>query len=237
MLVRGACPFFVVSHLFTGSKVLPLPHGSWHWRGVWVCTIIALTDSPQIRASFVHQLVELPALSEILEVCTLWSLRLCISQLTLSYTQRSSWFILRTSPASSIHLFHQQVRLQGDMAKPLDKRLNYKHCFDGLFRASLTSQNTPVRCLKMLVDGTRGRRLLAWPRSWSECNSCHLDERQSTSLVRPSPFNPQSPPPPPDSFGRYDFFKRELVKTQYFEDNMACHITASFGAVCDYPQR
>ena len=40
-------------------------------------------------------------------------------------------------------------------------------------------------------------------------------------------------PFPTDSFGRYDFFKRELLRTPYFEDNMACHITASFGAVCN----
>lgn len=37
-----------------------------------------------------------------------------------------------------------------------------------------------------------------------------------------------------DPFGRYDFFKRELLKTPHFEDNMACHITASFGAVCGH---
>jgi len=36
-----------------------------------------------------------------------------------------------------------------------------------------------------------------------------------------------------DTLDRYDFFKRELLKTPYFEDNMACHIAASFGAVCD----
>ena len=36
-----------------------------------------------------------------------------------------------------------------------------------------------------------------------------------------------------DIFDRYDFFKRELLKTAYFDDNMACHVTASFGAVCD----
>ena len=36
-----------------------------------------------------------------------------------------------------------------------------------------------------------------------------------------------------DTFDRYDFFKRELLKTPYFEDNMACHVAASFGAVCD----
>lgn len=30
-----------------------------------------------------------------------------------------------------------QVRLQGDFAKPPEKRFNYKHCFDALFRVSL----------------------------------------------------------------------------------------------------
>ncbi len=29
----------------------------------------------------------------------------------------------------------------------------------------------------------------------------------------------------------YDFFKAELLKTKYFEDNIACHFTASFAAV------
>jgi solute carrier family 25 (mitochondrial dicarboxylate transporter), member 10 len=29
----------------------------------------------------------------------------------------------------------------------------------------------------------------------------------------------------------YDFFKAELLKTPYFEDNIACHFTASFAAV------
>jgi dicarboxylate transporter 10 len=36
-----------------------------------------------------------------------------------------------------IHAEIIMVRLQADMAKPLDKRLNYKHCFDGLFRVNL----------------------------------------------------------------------------------------------------
>jgi hypothetical protein len=30
---------------------------------------------------------------------------------------------------------------------------------------------------------------------------------------------------------RYDFFKAELLKTKYFEDNIMCHFTASFAAV------
>jgi hypothetical protein len=32
------------------------------------------------------------------------------------------------------HLMLVQVRMQGDAAKPLEKRLNYRHCFDALFR-------------------------------------------------------------------------------------------------------
>jgi hypothetical protein len=59
---------FVAFHLFTGSKALPLPRGSWHWPGVWVRNIIALTHPPWIRALTLHQLVELQGLSEILEV-------------------------------------------------------------------------------------------------------------------------------------------------------------------------
>ena len=31
---------------------------------------------------------------------------------------------------------------------------------------------------------------------------------------------------------RYDFFKTELLKTRYFDDNIICHFTASFAAVC-----
>ena len=30
---------------------------------------------------------------------------------------------------------------------------------------------------------------------------------------------------------RYDFFKAELLKTPYFNDNIMCHFTASFAAV------
>src|SRR6266702_6289050 len=30
---------------------------------------------------------------------------------------------------------------------------------------------------------------------------------------------------------RYDFFKAELLKTSYFQDNIYCHFTASFAAV------
>lgn len=33
------------------------------------------------------------------------------------------------NPAEAI-----MVRMQGDFAKPPEKRLNYKHCFDGLYK-------------------------------------------------------------------------------------------------------
>ena len=117
------------------------------------------------------------------------------------------------------------------MAKAVDKRLNYKHCFDALFRVSLTSQNTPALFLKTLADGARGGLLFAWSRSWSKCSPCHPDECQSIGIVRICPFDSQFLLPP-ESFDSYDFFKHELLKTKYFDDNMACHITASFGAVC-----
>lgn len=42
-------------------------------------------------------------------------------------------------------------------------------------------------------------------------------------------------PPIENMFSRlplsYDFFKAELLKTSYFEDNILCHTTASFAAV------
>jgi len=85
------------------------------------------------------------------------------------------------------------VRLQGDMAKPVDKRLNYKHCFDGLFRM--------VR----------------------EEGFSSLGRGVGPNVVRAILMNASQ-------LASYDFFKRELLKTPYFEDNMGCHIAASFGA-------
>ena len=32
----------------------------------------------------------------------------------------------------------------------------------------------------------------------------------------------------------YDFFKAELLKTKYFDDNIICHFAASFGAVSNH---
>jgi hypothetical protein len=85
----------------------------------------------------------------------------------------------------------------------------------------------------MPLDGTGGRLLLPWSRSWSKCSPRYLDERQPIGIVCIASFDPLTRFLP-DTFDRYDFFKRELLKTPYFEDNMACHVAASLGAVCDF---
>ncbi|KAH7919940.1 mitochondrial carrier [Leucogyrophana mollusca] len=85
------------------------------------------------------------------------------------------------------------VRLQGDFAKPPEKRFNYKHCFDALFR--MVREEGP----SALVRGV-GPNVF---------RSVLMNSSQLAS---------------------YDFFKAELLKTKYFEDNIACHFTASFAA-------
>jgi hypothetical protein len=51
------------------------------------------------------------------------------------------------------------VRLQGDFAKPPEKRFNYKHCLDALFRVSicvptlLAAIAEPVKCTDMMNAG------------------------------------------------------------------------------------
>ncbi|KAG2034809.1 mitochondrial carrier domain-containing protein [Suillus americanus] len=85
------------------------------------------------------------------------------------------------------------VRLQGDFAKPPEKRFNYKHCFDALFR--MVREEGP----SSLVRGV-GPNVF---------RSILMNSSQLAS---------------------YDFFKAELLKTKYFDDNIACHFTASFAA-------
>ncbi|KAI5117772.1 hypothetical protein M0805_003591 [Coniferiporia weirii] len=85
------------------------------------------------------------------------------------------------------------VRLQGDFAKPPEKRLNYKNCFDGLFRM--------------------------------------VREEGASSLARgvvPNVF--RAVLMNASQLASYDYFKSELLKTQYFNDNIYCHFTASFAA-------
>ncbi|OSC98886.1 mitochondrial carrier [Trametes coccinea BRFM310] len=85
------------------------------------------------------------------------------------------------------------VRMQGDFAKPPEKRLNYKHCLDGLYR--------------MVRD-----------EGWSS-----LMRGVGPNVFRAVLMNASQ-------LASYDFFKAELLKTSYFEDNIYCHTTASFAA-------
>ncbi|PPQ88823.1 hypothetical protein CVT25_009309 [Psilocybe cyanescens] len=85
------------------------------------------------------------------------------------------------------------VRLQGDFAKAPEKRFNYKHCFDALFRMV---REEGVSSLGRGVTPNVFRAIL-------------MNASQLAS---------------------YDFFKAELLKTKYFDDNIMCHFTASFAA-------
>jgi len=85
------------------------------------------------------------------------------------------------------------VRLQGDFAKPPEKRFNYKHCFDALFRM--------VR----------------------EEGASSLARGVGPNVFRAILMNASQ-------LASYDFFKAELLKTAYFEDNIIVHFTASFAA-------
>jgi len=85
------------------------------------------------------------------------------------------------------------VRLQGDAAKPPEKRLNYKNCFDGLFRM-----------VKEEGFSSLGRGV-------------------GPNVFRAILMNASQ-------LASYDWFKTELLKTQYFNDNIICHFTASFAA-------
>ncbi|KAJ3575414.1 hypothetical protein NP233_g1118 [Leucocoprinus birnbaumii] len=85
------------------------------------------------------------------------------------------------------------VRLQGDFAKPPEKRFNYKNCLDALYRMV---REEGVSTLGRGVGPNVFRAIL-------------MNASQLAS---------------------YDFFKAELLKTKYFEDNIMCHFTASFAA-------
>jgi len=85
------------------------------------------------------------------------------------------------------------VRLQGDFAKPPEKRFNYKHCFDALFR--MVREEGPSSLMRGVAPNVFRAVLM---------NASQL--------------------------ASYDFFKAELLKTPYFEDNIMCHFTASFAA-------
>ncbi|EMD32359.1 hypothetical protein CERSUDRAFT_88006 [Gelatoporia subvermispora B] len=85
------------------------------------------------------------------------------------------------------------VRLQGDFAKPPEKRLNYKNCIDGMIR--------------MIRE-----------EGWSS-----LGRGLGPNVFRAVLMNASQ-------LASYDFFKAELLKTSYFEDNIQVHVAASFAA-------
>ncbi|KAI0666473.1 dicarboxylic acid transporter [Trametes maxima] len=85
------------------------------------------------------------------------------------------------------------VRMQGDFAKPPEKRLGYKNALDGLFR--------------MIRE-----------EGWSS-----LGRGVGPNVFRAILMNASQ-------LASYDFFKAELLKTKYFEDNIYCHTAASFAA-------
>lgn len=85
------------------------------------------------------------------------------------------------------------VRLQGDFAKPPEKRLNYKNCIDGLFR-------------------------MVREEGWSS-----LSRGVGPNVFRAILMNASQ-------LASYDFFKAELLKSGYFQDNIYLHTTASFAA-------
>lgn len=85
------------------------------------------------------------------------------------------------------------VRLQSDLAKPPEKRFNYKHCFDALFRMA------------------------------REEGMSSFGRGVGPNVFRAVLMNASQ-------LASYDFFKAELLKTKYFEDNIYCHFMASLAA-------
>ena len=127
------------------------------------------------------------------------------------------------------------VRMQGDFAKPPEKRLNYKNSIHGLYRVCATSYPDMIDCslcscdiLPMHVDDQGRRVVVIESRRGSQRLPCDLDECQPVGFVSTSPDREARIA---DLRVRYDFFKASLLKTGYFEDNIYVHTTASFAAV------
>ena len=84
------------------------------------------------------------------------------------------------------------VRMQGDLGKPPEKRLNYKHCFDALFRVCTIQLDYQTRTksnpLNNNTDVARRRPVVDASRSWAERHPCRAHELKSARLVSPAPF-------------------------------------------------
>lgn len=90
------------------------------------------------------------------EVRSIATLSRALTLMLIRSAQRSSWYASH-SPEIRTWTFNAprtQVRMQGDYGKPADKRLNYRHCFDGLFRVSRRQQQLGF-CMCMRVDVSR----------------------------------------------------------------------------------
>lgn len=71
--------------------------------------------------------------------------------------------------------------------------------------------------------------VVSWTRSGPQRFPRCIDEREPAGFVSAPNGSPVRTLML--SLPRYDFFKAELLKTKYFEDNINVHVTASFAAV------
>jgi dicarboxylate transporter 10 len=95
------------------------------------------------------------------------------------------------------------VRMAGDGVKPVEKRLNYRNAFDGLYRI-------------YQEGGVKGMFRGAVP---TTARSVLLNSAQLSWYVHAWPGWPS-----------YDLIKRRLLRTGYFEDSIPLHLlTATLG--------
>ena len=114
-----------------------MPHlGNWWQLVVWV------------RASSSYLIL---CLENRLDLCSWWYCGVCWE----SWGCVCASLIARVIDFQffEIHTEIVMVRLQGDFAKPPEKRFNYKHCFDALYRVRLSDSHSLLpRILPALFD-------------------------------------------------------------------------------------
>lgn len=78
------------------------------------------------------------------------------------------------------------VRLQGDFAKPPEKRFNYKHCFDALFRVCVPRFfYFLLPYFDFFADGEGRRGLLTRKGRRTERDQSSINECKSACFVSP----------------------------------------------------
>lgn len=83
------------------------------------------------------------------------------------------------------------VRMQGDFAKPPEKRLNYKNCFDGLYKVRagflfwhiLLFDWSALPYVTYSIDGSGRRRFVDGAWHGTERRSCDTDECVPTRIL------------------------------------------------------